>query len=238
PLHDALPILHDIREGDTIRIRNGEIIPADSRLLDDQALIDYSFVTGESAPVAVHAGDLIYAGGRLAGVPVRMTVERKIAQSYLTSLWNNQVFQKDTKDYRSVMDKIATRFTWAVIFIAVATAIGWYLRDSSQVWLTVTAVLIVACPCALALTAPFTYSNIIRVLARECFYKKKTNVIKRMSRTNAIVFDKMGTVTYGKETSIFTRILDYIEMSRVKALAACSKHPLGRIIYNSQPVSK
>lgn len=231
-------VVHDIREGDTIRIRNGEIIPADSRLLDDQALIDYSFVTGESAPVAVHAGDLIYAGGRLAGVPVRMTVERKIAQSYLTSLWNNQVFQKDTKDYRSVMDKIATRFTWAVIFIAVATAIGWYLRDSSQVWLNVTSVLIVACPCALALTAPFTYGNMMRVFGRAGFYLKNAHVIERMARSNAIVFDKTGTVTYGKETSTFTGILDDIEMSRVKALAACSTHPLSRILYNSLPVSK
>src|SRR5690606_26737500 len=93
-------VVHEIREGDTIRIRNGEIIPADSHLLDDKALIDYSFVTGESAPVEARAGDLVYAGGRLAGVPVRMTVVRKIAQSYLTSLWNNQVFQKDTKDYQ------------------------------------------------------------------------------------------------------------------------------------------
>jgi Cu+-exporting ATPase len=231
-------VVHEIREGDTIRIRNGEIVPADSRLLDERALIDYSFVTGESAPVEVRAGDLIYAGGRLVGVPVRMTVDRKIAQSYLTSLWNNQVFQKDTKDYRSVMDKIATRFTWAVVIIAVGTAIAWSLKDSSQVWLNVTAVLIVACPCALALTAPFTYGNMMRVFGRAGLYLKNAHVIERMAKTDAIVFDKTGTVTHGKEKATFTGVLDQNELSWVKSLAACSTHPLSRIVYTSLSESR
>jgi Cu+-exporting ATPase len=230
-------VVHDISEGDTIRIRNGEIVPTDSRLLDKSALIDYSFVTGESEPVTVRAGDLIYAGGRLVGVPVRMKVDRKIAQSYLTSLWNNQVFQKDAKDYRSVMDKIATIFTWAVVIIAAATAVGWYLLDASQVWLNVTAVLIVACPCALALTAPFTYGNMLRVFGRAGFYLKNAQVIERMARTDAVVFDKTGTVTHGKEKATFTGVLDENEMSWVKSLAACSTHPLSRILYNSLAVS-
>lgn len=231
-------VVHEIREGDTIRIRNGEIIPSDSRLLDDKALIDYSFVTGESEPVSAQAGDLLYAGGRLVGVPVRMMVERKIAQSYLTSLWNNQVFQKDSKDDRSAMDKIATWFTWAVVFIAFATAIGWYIHDSSQVWLNVTAVLIVACPCALALTAPFTYGNMMRVFGRAGFYLKNAQVIERMAKTDAVVFDKTGTVTHGKEMVKFTGILDENEMTWIKGLAACSTHPLSRILYNSLPEIK
>lgn len=228
-------VVNDIREGDTIRIRNGEIIPADSRLIDDNALIDYSFVTGESEPVTARAGDLLFAGGRLKGVPARMTVDRKTAQSYLTSLWNNQVFKKEAKDYRSVMDRIATRFTWAVVFIAAATAVGWYLLDASQVWLNVTAVLIVACPCALALTAPFTYGNMMRVFGRAGFYLKNAQVVERMARTNAVVFDKTGTVTHGKEKVAFTGILEEPEALWVKSLAACSTHPLSRILYNSLP---
>src|SRR5690606_23965793 len=158
---------------------------------------------------------------------------RKIAQSYLTSLWNNQVFQKDTKDYRSVMDKIATRFTWAVVIIAVGTAIAWSMKDASQVWLNVTAVLIVACPCALALTAPFTYGNMMRVFGRAGFYLKNAHVIERMAKTNAIVFDKTGTVTHGKEKVTIIGVLAEDELLWVKNLAACSTHPLSRIVYNS-----
>lgn len=231
-------VVHDIAEGDVIRIRNSEIIPADSRLIDATATIDYSFVTGESEPVSVHAGDLVYAGGRLAGVPARMRVDRKISQSYLTSLWNNHVFQKDTKDHHSTMDSIATRFTWAVLIVAIATASGWVLLDPSQVWLNVTAVLIVACPCALALTAPFTYGNMMRIFGRAGFYLKNAHVIERMAKTDAVVFDKTGTVTHGNKMASFSGFLDDDEMSSVRSLTACSTHPLSRIISNSLPASR
>ena len=88
--HDVTQsLVYELIPGDVIIIRNNEVIPCDSVMLDSVAIADYSFVTGESAPVSMKAGELVYAGGRLIGKPVRMRVEKKIEQGHLTSLWNS-----------------------------------------------------------------------------------------------------------------------------------------------------
>src|SRR6185369_9591394 len=96
-----------------------EIVPADSLLVGKEAYIDYSFVTGESRPVKVKTGDLIYAGGRLAGQPINLVVEKQTSQSHLTNLWNNAAFAKPEESiYRKLIDKAARTFTWIVLAIA------------------------------------------------------------------------------------------------------------------------
>ncbi len=98
-------VIYELQKGDTIRVRNWEVVAADSLLLDAEAYFDYSFVTGESKPVNVKAGELVYAGGRLVGKPVTMVVEKKTSQSHLTSLWNKEVFQKSEE---VVIEKLLT----------------------------------------------------------------------------------------------------------------------------------
>ena len=112
-------VIYELKNGDQIRIRNMEIIPADSTLIDEYAYIDYSFVTGEAKPVKVMQGELVYAGGRLIGTPVTLIVEKKTSRSHLTSLWNNEAFKKITESrYQKTIDRAARRFTWIVLFIA------------------------------------------------------------------------------------------------------------------------
>lgn len=229
-------VIYELSEGDRIRIRNMEIVPADSYLLDEEAQVDYSFVTGESTPVKVGRKELVYAGGRLLGATATLLVNKKTSQSHLTSLWNNALFQKPGNEHRTTIDKVAVVFTWAVVAVALCTALYWSLHDPAQVWLNLTAVLIVACPCALVLTGPFTYGGMMRLFGRANFYLKNSGVVERMAKVDTVIFDKTGTVTHGSKPVVkFTGALNDEEMRYVKALTSSSTHPLSTIISSSIP---
>ena len=227
-------IIYDLQRGDQIWIRNMEIIPADSILLDDKAFIDYSFVTGESKPVKVLKREMIYAGGRLIGQPVTCMVDRKTSQSHLTSLWNNDAFRKVGESrYKKIIDLAARRFTWIVMGVALLTAVYWYLTMPSSMWLVITSVLMVACPCALALAAPFTYGSMLRALGHNKLYLKNADVIERLATVDAVVFDKTGTVTTGVKPEIKLHgDLNTLELEWIKLLTSYSTHPLSSLITN------
>lgn len=225
-------IIYELKRGDHIRIRNMEIVPADSVLLDDYAYFDYSFVTGEARPVKVSQGDTVYAGGRLIGEPVQMIVEKKTSQSHLTSLWNKDSFKKiEESHYQKIIDRAARRFTWVVLVIAFLTAVFWYFYQPAEMWLVLTAVLMVACPCALALAAPFTYGSMLRAFGRNNFYLKNADVIERLASIDSVVFDKTGTVTYGNIPEVqFSNPITDDELLVIKRLTNASTHPLSRVI--------
>lgn len=230
-------IIYDLKKGDHVRIRNMEIVPADSTLLDSKAWIDYSFVTGEARPTKVERGGLIYAGGRLVGTPVTLLVEQKTSQSHLTSLWNNDAFKKVTESkYQKTIDRAARIFTWVVMFIAVATFVYWQMTKPESVWLVITSVLMVACPCALALAAPFTFGNMLRVFGNNSLYLKNADIIEKMADIDTVVFDKTGTVTHGQAPEVeVTGVLDDDQLRQVKTLTSFSTHPLSVLICKSIP---
>lgn len=231
-------VVYDLQRGDTIKIRHREIVPADCILLNLSAFIDYSFVTGESKPVRITKGELIYAGGRLVGEPMEVLVEKKINQSHLTRLWNNAAFQKpEGSTFQKIIDRAARRFTWAVLALALVTAGYWYWVDASQLWLIITSVLMVACPCALALAAPFTFGSMMRAMGRHGFYLKNAEVVERMACIDTIVFDKTGTVTNGAKQVVFIGVLDDEELGWVKKITSSSAHPLSNLITKSISVN-
>ena len=89
--------VYDLKKGDRILIRNSELLPVDAVLIKGNALIDYSFVTGEAAPVTKQSGDYLYAGGRQQAGPIEVEVLKSVEQSYLTKLWSNEIFSKNKK---------------------------------------------------------------------------------------------------------------------------------------------
>ena len=227
-------LVYELQKGDEIKVRNMEIVPADALLLDKEAYMDYSFVTGESKPVKVKAGDLIYAGGRVIGSPVVLVVEKQTSQSHLTSLWNNAAFAKPKDSmHRKIIDRAARNFTWAVLGIAVLTALYWYVVDPSRMWLILTSVLMVACPCALALVAPFTYGSMLRVFGKYGFYLKNADVIEKLSAIDSFVFDKTGTITRGASEVKFIGMLHLSDYAAVKLMTSASAHPLSKLITKS-----
>lgn len=216
-----------LKAGDVIQVRNQEIIPCDSEMMDDEALADYSFVTGESRPVLLRKGELVYAGGRLLGKPVRLQVKKEIRQGHLTGLWNSSVFQKpDEARFKRMVDHTARRFTWLLLAVAVAAAAWWYAVDASRVWLVVSSILIVACPCALALSAPFTFGHMLRAFGRSGFFLKNADVLERMGAVEKVVFDKTGTLTIAKQDVTLEGKLDDAAKGALLAVAAGSAHPL------------
>lgn len=221
-----------LQPGDEIVVKNNEIIPADSVLMNQVASVDYSFVSGESMPVEKHKGDYIYAGGKQKGTSIRLCVEKPVSQSYLTQLWNNEAFERQDSEHQSFINKISKHFTLAVIAIAILAGGTWYWIDSGKMINVFTSVLIVACPCALALSAPFTLGGVMRVMGRAGLYLKNTQVIEKMSALTSIVFDKTGTITYGDAAAIhyIGNTLSAIDLQVIKSMVAHSSHPLSKLL--------
>ncbi len=227
----ALP---DIRLDDTLLIHNEELIPADGIITRGKALIDYSFVTGESLPVAKETGEIVYAGGKQTGANIEILVIREVTQSYLTQLWNRNTETGRRDEERSFVHLLSRYFTLILFSIAAATAAWWYLHNPSHVWNAVTAVLIVACPCALLLSNTFTNANILRRFGRNHLYLRNAQVIEDMANADCIVFDKTGTLTTGRYQDILYEgePLQEHQVKAIGALAAQSGHPFSKAISN------
>ncbi len=193
---DPIPVAN-LRKGDRIRVRQGELIPADALLYRGNGQLDYSFVTGESVPEPKQPGDLIYAGGRQLGEAIDLEVVRETAQSYLTQLWNNEAFTKKQSRFRSFADSVGTFFTAVVLTLALCVGAYWFVAvgDPARAVNAFTAVLIIACPCALSLSFPFAMGNGLRRLGQQKFYLKNADVIEQLAVCDTIVFDKTGTLT-------------------------------------------
>jgi Cu+-exporting ATPase len=229
--------LSQLRVGDRIVLRNGELIPADSRLVSGPAMIDYSFVTGESEPVAKQAGEYLYAGGQQIGAAIEVETVKAVSQSYLTSLWNHETFRKDRDDSANTLtNRYSRRFTVIVIGVAVGAALFWVLSGNLPRGINAfTSVLIVACPCALALAAPFTLGTAQRWLTRTRVFLKNALVIERLARVNAIVFDKTGTLTSAGVNAVNFHgpSLSQTEARWIASLTRHSTHPLSARITES-----
>ena len=225
--------INKLEVGDEIMIRNNEIVPADAVLLSDGANIDYSFVTGEERAVHIQRGEQIYAGGRQLGERISLRVVKASSQSYLTSLWNNHVFSThEGMIADDITNRVSKYFTTLILIIASAAAVYWYFADASQLWQVVTAVLIVACPCALALSAPFANGNALRIFGRKRLYLKSAPVAERFSLVDTIVFDKTGTLTQSNSgyVTFHGTAMSSDEAAMVRKLVENSLHPVSKKI--------
>lgn len=224
----------DIKKGDKILIRHQELLPTDGILLKGTAQIDYSFVTGESDTVEKQSGDSVFAGGKQLGAAIEVEVIKSVSQSYLTQLWGNAAFNKTDSKFRTLTDSIGKRFTLGVLTIAFIATLFWVFIDADKAMNVFTAVLIIACPCAIALAAPFTLGNMLRIFGQRKFYLKNTETIERLASVNTAVFDKTGTLTTGqKQVTKYEGItLTATEESLLKNTLRSSNHPLSRILYD------
>ena len=214
-------------------IRNQELIPVDGVLISGTAALDYSFVTGESLPVVKQSGDKLFAGGKQTAGAIEMEVINSISQSYLTQLWSSEVFSKGKKGIRHITDAISKYFTLVILCIALLAGIYWYLVTPSMVVNVVTAVLIIACPCALALSAPFAFGNMLRIFGYQKYYLKNAETLESMAGIDTIIFDKTGTITTNEQTRIHYRgaALSSDEQRAIKTVLRASNHPLSRSLY-------
>lgn len=230
--------IYDIEKGDRLLLRNQELLPVDGVLISEKAAIDYSFVTGEAVPIEKKSGDKVFAGGKLNGKNIEIEVLYTVSQSYLTQLWSNDVFQKKIEQkHKTITDQVSRYFTPILLVFAFSVFIFWLFIDVTTAFNVLTAVLIVACPCALALTAPFTLGNVLRIMGKQKMYLKNALVIEQLAKVDTVVFDKTGTITTNKKTSITYEgdTLKQEEIGLLKNTLRGSNHPLSRRLYDFLP---
>ncbi len=225
--------LSELTIGDRILVRNQEIIPVDCILINGNGNIDNSFITGESATVEKNPGDKIFAGGKQIGSLLELEVIKNVDQSYLTQLWNKEAFKKYETGLDTLTNKISKYFTFIILGITLIAGIYWIRIDTEKMFQVVSAILIVACPCALALSAPFTLGHIMRILGRNKFYVKDTLTIEKLAKIDTLVFDKTGTITHNKKANIsFIGLeLQDFDLKNIKSLLKNSNHPLSKSLY-------
>lgn len=231
--------VYDIEEGDRLLIRNEELIPVDCILVKGEAQIDYSFVTGESKSIEKQNGDKLFAGGKQKGLAIEVEAIKNVSQSYLTQLWSNEVFDKDKfQGVKTLTDKISKYFTIIILLVAFASLLYWLqFGNIKEAFNVFTAILIIACPCALAVSAPFALGNMLRIFGKYKLYLKNTKVIEQMEKIDTIIFDKTGTITTSSENKLRYEgeKLSDEEMILLKNSLRNSNHTLSRQIYNSIP---
>ncbi|MBO3271409.1 heavy metal translocating P-type ATPase [Hymenobacter defluvii] len=221
----------ELKVGQRILVRHQEVIPADAMLMRGTGQIDYSFVSGESVPVAKVAGEVVYAGGRQTGEAVELEVVREVSQGYLTQLWNNPAFQKIEKQtLETYANTVGRYFVAATLLLAAGAVAYWYPRDPQMALRAFTSVLVIACPCALSLATPFALGAALRTFGRLKFYLKNAGVVETLGRVDTIVFDKTGTLTEVKRSTVeyLGRPLTTAETELVAAVVRQSTHPLSQ----------
>lgn len=226
-------LLSEIKIGDRILVRNQEIIPVDAILINGEGNIDNSFITGESATIGKQPGDRIFAGGKQIGSSLELEVIKNVDQSYLTQLWNKEAFKKHETGLDTLTNNVSKYFTFIILGIALISGIYWYFIDLDKMFQVISAILIIACPCALALSAPFTFGHIMRILGRNKFYVKDTLTIEKIAKLDTIVFDKTGTITHRKKSNIKyegSEISEF-DLLNIKTLVKNSNHPLSKSLY-------
>ncbi len=232
-------LLSELKKGDRILIRNEEIIPADAILIKGEAMIDNSFVTGESRLIPKKSGDKIFAGGKQSGHAIELEIVSEVDQSYLTQLWNNDAFNKQESELNALTNHISQYFTIIILVITLIAAITWWFINPSLILKVVTSILIIACPCALGLSSPFILGNIMRILGNKKFYVKNTATIENLSKVTDIVFDKTGTITENDDANISYEgeAISTDLQILIRSLLRNSNHPLSRTLHRKLNVN-
>lgn len=220
-----------INKEDRLHIFNEEIVPCDGVLVSEKAVIDTSFITGEAELSTLRKGEKIYAGSKLIGSSVFINVDSTTDQSRFASIWN-QGNNKTKTLIQNKENRLSKFFLIAVSIIAFGAAVAWSFIEPTEIISIVTAVLVVACPCALALSFPFVYGNALRKLGRTGLYFRNSSEIQKLSEIDHIVFDKTGTLTKDRIEGVIyegEKLTEEIHSSALE-LTRQSLHPYSKSI--------
>ncbi len=227
--------LDQLAEGDVVLVRSGGRVPADGEVVEGQAELDESMVTGESRPVPKDLGDRVVAGTVATDSSIRVRV-RAVGPD--TALAGIQRLVADAQASRSRAQALADRFAALLFYVAagagVVTFAAWAaLGDSDDAVVRSVTVLVIACPHALGLAIPLVISLSTALSARAGILVKDRLALERMRTVDAVLFDKTGTLTKGAHvvTGVAGAGLDEDEVLRLAgAVEADSEHPLARAI--------
>ena len=224
---------HALRPGDRILVAAGERVAADGVVRTGKGQIDQSLITGETAPVSVTAGVEIYAGTLNLTQPIQIEVTAADSATLLAEIGRLMLAAEQGKArYRKLADRAAQIYAPAVHGLGLATFLGWLAMGATwQTALTYAiAVLIITCPCALALAVPAVQIAAASRLFRRGIMVKAADGLERIAEADMVVFDKTGTLTLGKPELLGVEDISDTVLAAAAALAAASRHPYARAI--------
>jgi Cu2+-exporting ATPase len=185
--------------GMVVAVRANETIPADGAVATGVSVVDLSLLTGESVPVPVAPGDVVYAGTVNLGAPLRVQVERAGEATRVGTLLR-EVAAGAAR--RAPMVQYANRvggwFVWLVLALAAITYLIWARLDPPHALDAAIAFLVITCPCALALGTPLAITVAIGRAARQGILVKGGDALERLATPGTLVLDKTGTLTAGR----------------------------------------
>jgi Cu+-exporting ATPase len=221
--------------GDRLIVRAHEVVPVDAQLLDAEGCVDYAFVTGESTPVALRRGATVQAGGRVVGGGLHLLALSGASDSRLAALWTNPAFSTAKASALTTLSaRFGAGFTLIAVALACAGAWAWW-PDADMAMQVFTAVLIIACPCALTIAAPIALGTAMDMLARHGLYLRRPAVALDLARVDAIAFDKTGTLTMTSTgAAVVHQGLSPDQWRLARRLATESVHPVSRAIAGAE----
>ena len=216
---------------DIVRVAVGEPVPADGVLLDGEAQFEESLLTGESAPVAKHRGDAVYAGSACREHPARLRVTGVGAGTRLAELVRLvETAQAHRPALARGAERIAGWFVAALLLAAVAVFAWWRAHDPARAFEVTLALLVISCPCALSLAVPAALAAAHGALAKIGVLAVRPDALERLARASDVVFDKTGTLSDGRprlQEVTQCQGLDAADALRIAAaLERDSRHPL------------
>ena len=225
---------HDVRIGDVLRVLPGETLALDGQLISPGSSFDEALLTGESTPVLRQQGDTVIAGSCNIDQPVEVRVTHTADASTLNDIRQMVSRGMDERPrFVQAAERIVPWFVGAVLLIGVLTAAVWAVIDPARVLPNLISVLIVTCPCALALATPVALAIAAGRFSQFGVLPMRMSAIEPLARATVFAFDKTGTLTEGRPTVIATAT-DGIPAARALALAgaleARSEHPIGRAL--------
>jgi len=231
-----------VAAGACVLVATGERIGVDGMVIDGVSDIDTSLISGESVPNAVSPGARVFAGTINLSAPLRLKVDAVGERTLLAEIVRMmEVAEQGRAKYVALADRVARWYAPVVHVAALGTFLGWTLGMGApwqQALLNAVAVLIITCPCALALAVPVVQVIASGRLLRQGILLKSATALERFADVDTVVFDKTGTLTLGKAELLRDGAWSQEQLELAASLAAASRHPLARALAAAAPGAK
>ncbi|WP_238333362.1 heavy metal translocating P-type ATPase [Luteimonas marina] len=225
--------LADLHAGDVACVAIAESVPADGVLLDGEAWLEESLLTGESGAVRKSPGDAVYAGTVNREAPARIRITCTGPETRLSQLTRLvEEAQSHRPRLARVADRIGSRFVVSLLFVAVLVYAGWRLHDPSRAFEVTLALLVISCPCALSLAVPTALAAAHGALARAGVLATRADAMETLATATDIVFDKTGTLSDDRPALAQVEVFDDFAQAQAQALRIAAalerdaNHPL------------
>lgn len=222
-----------LQVGDRVRVLAGATLPADGIIVEGQASLNESMLTGEQLPLLKQRGDQVYAGTINTDAPLQIRVSHRIEESRIAQIMRLQDHALDDKPAIAQMaDQLSRHFILVLLIIAAAVWTFWHFHQPEQAFWIALAVLVATCPCALSLATPTALTSATANLTRNGILLRRGYVLDILTKANRIVMDKTGTLTTGEISLTGTTTLAEMDethcLAIARAMEAQSEHPIAR----------